>query len=591
MNQNIQKLILLISLLTIAFFYSIFYSHSDLNHTAISSYAILNGHINDFYEFNKIKMGANDYLPLIYWVFAIWNFPFCKFLIDCNTAVILTPGELIVQKLLLAALFGFSIRILNLIAKEVTNSKGAVVNCTLFYSTSAVMLFCIFAFNQYDIVGIVLSLYGILLFLRNKLIRFSLLFSAAISVKYFAAVAFFPILLIVEKRISRIILYCFIAASTTLIQIYLYRDSPAFLGSFYALALKKVSAADGISSLSSGLVSVGIYLIILLSSWLYKPADESHKLRACVIASIAAYLTLYLKVDWHPQWICIIIPYLALSSLYSKNIKINIFFQLILSGSYLLLVVSKYPNNLDNFLLGAGFFGDYFGYSHIPIVTMYKFVNFAWVSWCFYLSIVYFLHEAIASKHIENSAANFSFQTAAIWASNLIFIIPSLVIAFSTPTFLSRYDETAALRNRNVVKVVNGGVKGSFLGNINTSDQVVQFFRPELPNMTAISLIFGTYHKVSNSVIKFDIYTKNDSVFSAILDFTKIYPNMLTTIENIDVGNRCNDGCYFSLKVVSGDLPLELWHEIDKNHPYSKYFIFNGKKINGSFIIEEFYKR
>ena len=567
------------------------YSHSDLNHTTISSYALISGHINDFYEFNKIKMGANDYLPLIYWVFAIWNFPFCTFLIDCNTAVTLTPSELIIQKALLALLFGISVRIIHLIAKEVTKSASASANSTLFYSSSAVMLFCIFAFNQYDIVGIVLSLYGILLFLRNKLIRFSLLFSAAISVKYFAVLAFFPLLLIAEKRISRILPYCFLAISVTALQIFIYKDSTTFMASFYALALKKVSAESSISSLISSFFSIAIYLAILLYSWVQKPADEWQKLRVCVVTSIAAYLTLFLKVDWHPQWICIILPYLALSALYTKNIKINILFQLIFGASYLLLVVSKYPNNLDNFLLGAGFFGDYFGYSHIPIVTMYKSVNFTWVSWSFYLSIIYFLVEAATAKKKSYSSPNFLLQTLVLLIPNSFFMIPSLVIAFSTPMFLSQYDETAALRNRNIVKVVNGSIKGGFLGNINTGDQVIQFFRPEYPNMTAISLIFGTYHKVSNSVIKFDIYTKNESVFSTTLDFTKIYPNMLTTIKNIDMGNRCNNGCYFSMKVVSGALPLELWHELDKNHPDSKYFLFNDLRINGSFIIEEFYKR
>ncbi len=536
-------------------------------------------------------MVANDYLPLVYWGFAIWNFPFCTFAIDCDTSAILTTKELIVQKLLLAFLFGLSIKLINTIGKEVTKSDGVVVNTTLFYSSSAVMLFCIFAFNQYDIVGIVLSLYGVLFFLRNKLIRFSLLFAAAISVKYFAAIAFFPLLLIAEKRISRIAIYCLIAASITLLQIYFYRDSPTFMTSFYALALKKVSAEGGIYTLISGLASGAAYLVILGGSWLYKPMDTTQKLRACVIASIAAYLTLFLKVDWHPQWICIILPYLALSTLYSKNITINLLFQLALGASYILLVVSRYPNNLDNYLLGAGFFGDYFGYLHIPIVALYKFIDFKWVAYCFYVSIIYFLYESVSSKKISNLSPSYSSQTLVMWASNLVFIIPSLIIAFSSPIYLSRFDKTAILRNKSIIKIGNGDGKGKFLETINTGDQIIQFFRPELSNLTAISLIFGTHHKTSNSLMKFDIYTKQESIYSTTLDFTKIYPNMLTTIKDIDAGNRCNDGCYISITVTSGELPLELWYETEKNSPESKYFLFNNSKIKGTFIVEEFYNK
>ena len=588
---NFKKLTFFASAIFIAIFYSIFYSHFDLNHTSISSFALLNGHFSDFYEFNKIKMGVNDYLPLLYWVFALWNLPFCSLVIDCNTSVTLTSNELIVQKVLLALLFGISIKLVHSIVKEVTTQDGAISNATLFYSSSAVMLFCIFAFNQYDIVGMVLSLYGILFFLRNKLIRFSLLFSAAISVKYFAAIAFFPILLIGEKRVSRIVPYSLLASVIVLFQVYLYKDSPVFMASFMAHALRKVAIQDGISSLVYGLIACLSYLFILIGSWLYKPRDKCELLRACVFASILSYLVLYLKIDWHPQWICIITPYLALSVIFSKNIKLTLLFQLIFGASYLLLVVSRYPNNLDNFLLGAGFFGEYFGYSHIPIVNLYKFINFKWISWCFYLSIVYFMYICIASKKIKNTSPDYFLQTLVLWASNLIFIIPSLIIAFCSPQYLSKFDDTAMLRNRTVTKVANGDGKGSYFGGIKKGDKVVQFFHPELPNLTAISLMFGTYNKASNSVINFEIYTNKETIHSANLDFTKIYPNMLTTIRDISVGEKCKNGCYISMDVVSGELPLELWHEKNKNFPDSQYFLLNNSKVMGTFILEEFYQR
>ena len=45
----------------------------DLIHTALSSYAYLQGHIADFYEYNKLYLGGNDYLPTLYIIFALWN--------------------------------------------------------------------------------------------------------------------------------------------------------------------------------------------------------------------------------------------------------------------------------------------------------------------------------------------------------------------------------------------------------------------------------------------------------------------------------------------------------------------------------------
>jgi len=588
---DFNSIIFWLSYITIVLTYSIFFSHADLNHTVISSYAIITGHINDFYEFNKIKMGGNDYLPLIYWVFAIWNLPFCSFLIECDSSLILSASELLVQKVFLGVLFAYSVRIVYLIAREVTESKEAISNVTIFYATSTVMLFCIFAFNQYDIVGIILSLYGILFYVRNKLFKFSLLFSAAISIKYFAIIAFIPILFVREKRASRIILYCLIAAGLTCIQVFFYRDSPTFMASFYSLALKKSSSGSGTTEIMSALGFIAGYSIIVILCWFSKPKNPSAEFKMCIAASISAYLLVYLKVDWHPQWISIIIPYIAFSLLYSKNNVITALFQLIFGVSYLLLVISRYANNLDSLMLGSGFFKDFFGNSHIAIVSIYKFVDFSFVNFCFYASILYFILNVIASKKTSSKGVNYPLQTAVIWISNLVFILPALYIGLSLPENLSKFDTSADLRNKYTIRTLNGSSSGKYLGNLKKGSKIDEFFYPKMPNLTAISLIFGTYHQVANNLVRLDIYSEKENIYSTLLDFSKIYPNSLTTIKNINAGNRCNRGCLITINVISGELPLEIWYETSLKEPESKYFYFNKSKINGTFIIEEFYKK
>ena len=51
------------------------FQQGDLRHTIFSSFAYLNGHFVDFYEYNRKYLGRNDYLPLTYIIFAIWNIP------------------------------------------------------------------------------------------------------------------------------------------------------------------------------------------------------------------------------------------------------------------------------------------------------------------------------------------------------------------------------------------------------------------------------------------------------------------------------------------------------------------------------------
>src|SRR5476651_2579914 len=51
------------------------FQQGDLFHTSTSSYAYLEGHFIDFYDYNKKVVGGNDYYALIYIIFAIWNIP------------------------------------------------------------------------------------------------------------------------------------------------------------------------------------------------------------------------------------------------------------------------------------------------------------------------------------------------------------------------------------------------------------------------------------------------------------------------------------------------------------------------------------
>jgi hypothetical protein len=587
-SKNIYQIIFWLSYILIVCTYSVLFSHSDLNHTVMSSYAILNGHITDFYEFNKIEMGGNDYLPFIYWVFAIWNSPFCLFS-DCNPVASFTFSQLFLQKSFLAILFLVSVKIINLIAKEISESNAP--NVTMFYATSTVMIFCVFAFNQYDIVGMVFSLYGILLYLRNKVFKFAAMFSLAISIKYFAVIAFFPFLLVHEKRLTRLIGYSLVATSAIIIQIFVYIDSQQFMTSFFSLALKKGYGNNSLNELGSMVFLVIGYGIILITCWLIKPKNISDKFKICILASIVAYLMVYLKVDWHPQWICIVIPYLAFSMLYSNLKKINVLFQLIFGVTYLLLVVSRYPNNLDNLMLGSGFFRDYFGNSHIAIVSIYKFINFKFVAYAFYLSIIYFVCVAVFSKKEIPAKINYPLQTVVIWLANLTFLLPALFIAFSNPTELSKFDSSADLRNKNIIKIINGNFNGKYLEINGRGSTLDIFFKPEKPNLSAISLIFGTHHKVVDSVIVLKIFNDAENIYHTKLDFTKINYNMLTTLKNIDAGNRCDDGCHISLEVISGDSPLEIWYETNKIQPNSVSFNSEDLKVDGTFVIEAFYKR
>jgi hypothetical protein len=86
----------------------------------------LNGHITDFYDYNKPLVDGNDYLPLMYIIFAIWNLPL-KILgltHDVETyGIWLNIPELIWTKLLLVVFYFASAYIMYKICRYITNDE------------------------------------------------------------------------------------------------------------------------------------------------------------------------------------------------------------------------------------------------------------------------------------------------------------------------------------------------------------------------------------------------------------------------------------------------------------------------------------
>ena len=77
-EKNIKILniiwVIFFSILAILCFVSFQYSY-DLSHTIACTYALLNGHIKDFYDFCMEQYQEINYMPTTYLVFAIWNLP------------------------------------------------------------------------------------------------------------------------------------------------------------------------------------------------------------------------------------------------------------------------------------------------------------------------------------------------------------------------------------------------------------------------------------------------------------------------------------------------------------------------------------
>jgi hypothetical protein len=226
------------------------FKQSDLTHTYTSSYAYLQGHVYDFYDYNKIHMSRNDYLPLMYIIFALWNLPLKLFGLltyaDLGVSIwqLSTPLEIFWSKLLLCSFFLACVILLEKITKLLhANVEDGLARPSILFATSPIAIFAVFIFSQYDIFGVFFTLLGLYFYFQKRFWYFAFLFSVAISFKYFAAFIYLPLVLIIEKRPLYIARYGLIGLLVTALQVGAYWHSDIFQASFFALAGAKTGEA------------------------------------------------------------------------------------------------------------------------------------------------------------------------------------------------------------------------------------------------------------------------------------------------------------------------------------------------------------
>lgn len=355
--SSINFLLYLISL-TLCF---LVFKQSDLTHTYTSSYAYLYGHITDFYDYNQPFMVRNDYLPLMYVIFALWNLPL-KLLglltpADMGITIwrISTPIEILWSKLMLATFFFASVVLVGKIANLIRDrSQPFVINPSILFATSPVAFFAVFIFSQYDVIGVFFTLLGLYFYFQKKFLRFAFCFSIAISFKYFACFIYLPLVLIIEKRPIHILMYGLIGILITFLQIAFYWHSEVFQNSFFALAgYKTGEAMDRTKAIYISFFYVALCMYAYFSNIKLTLATQVWARNTIFICGLA-YALMFSLVRWHPQWLLILTPFFALSILFISPSKVFLRFEILAYIAFIWLCVNGWPKNVDVTMVQEG---------------------------------------------------------------------------------------------------------------------------------------------------------------------------------------------------------------------------------------------
>lgn len=344
------------------------FKQSDLTHTNSSSFAYLYGHFWDFYDYNKSRMGDNNYLPIFYWIFALWNIPL-KLLglvpeVTSQTWMHPTVIQTIWSKLLLAIFFFASVDVIIKITKQIcaiypgNQSTGNENVPAILFATSPIAIFAIFIFGGYDIFALFFMLLGLRAYFAKDFKWFVIWFSVAISFKYLAAFAYLPLVLIIEKRLIYLLLYGLVGLLVTAFQFALYWHSDVFTAQIFGLATTK-TAGSGLSL--RFIIANSAYLAMccyLYFSKLNFELDPQQWYRRTIFSCILSYAMLFSWVLWHPQWIILITPFIALSYLYIRNQKTILFIEILGYLGFAIYCMNNWVGNVDNTMLSGGVFAD-----------------------------------------------------------------------------------------------------------------------------------------------------------------------------------------------------------------------------------------
>lgn len=208
----------------------------------------------------------------------------------------------------------------------------------ILFVTSIILLFGIVGYSQLDIIIVDLVLWALIYYKRDKMYTFSLIMSLTIMLKSMPLMIFIPLLLIVEKRPLHIIKYVLIGLSgTILFKLVVHFD-------YYYSLIEEIYKQDYFfvdrlfaSGIEVGFASISLfilgYIILCIYCFDYKSTKERWKF--VIIIPVAVYTLFVCFVMWHPNWLAMITPFMALALVVNPSRRSNIWLEWIAGIAFL----------------------------------------------------------------------------------------------------------------------------------------------------------------------------------------------------------------------------------------------------------------
>ena len=280
--------------------------------------------------------------------------------------------------------------------------------------------------GQYDSICLFFTLLAVCFYLDDKMLKSSIAIGVGITCKFFGLLIFIPLVLLKEKKLLNIFKYLLCSLWLYLPTTLLFWGRTGDAAAFTEIMLERLFTVNidfGPGRRASAFLV--FYAVAAFLCFIYTPRGKRELDYAAVYTAMSVFILLFLFIEWHPQWLVLLMPFITVTTLAQHNKTAWFLLDIFMSAGFFILCWLRFPGQCSGSLFNVGLAGFISGFSSCG--DGYK-------------SLSYFIDRI---PHLTQAAAVFF---AASLIINLVFKFP--VGGNSLANKISSADEYDALPTR-----------------------------------------------------------------------------------------------------------------------------------------------